>query len=562
MDCDASGGATGGAPLAPNGAGSNRAGAPPFRGWGTDESRTASRRGGLRAGAAQIDITPAAGVHLSGFVAREQPSVGVHDALLARALVLDDGATRIVWLHADLVGFDRDDALRVRERVAARLGVSPAAVVVSATHTHSGPATVRLRQCGDYEASYVAWLSAQLVELAATAAGDMSAVAAVWGEGLCIVGSDRRGKPTKHVDPRVGVLGFRRTDGTYVAVLANYGLHNVAMGPENRLISADIAGHAARRVASQFTAPQSPTLERVGHPATLGGLAHPVGGTGVSPVMAGGTGESAAPVLVTNGGAGNINPPAVGDDFGLVQQWGDELAAAILAGLATGVVLPEPTLHVATETVAVPYKRVTAADVQELAARHRGHTAGHDDPTSLRCRAVFDRWEREMLARVADPQTVWSEPMDVQLVTLRAGATPASGHPDMPALRAGMAPDAAAARRGATTLTPRQSPTPEGAGHPIEEVGHPLNESLAVSFACFGAEMFTSTGDDLRQRLGHPAYVVSYANGVFGYLPPAWAVAEGGYEVDGAHLFYGRPQLDGGAYGVALEAAVRLASRL
>ena len=69
-------------------------------------------------------------------------------------------------------------------------------------------------------------------------------------------------------------------------------------------------------------------------------------------------------------------------------------------------------------------------------------------------------------------------------------------------------------------------------------------------------------GKGREQRLGHPAYVVSYANGVVGYLPPPWAVAEGGYEVDGAHLCYGRPQFDGGAYEVALEAAVRLASRL
>ena len=40
---------------------------------------------------AQINITPAIGTEMTGFIAREGPSTGVLDPLFARALVLDDG---------------------------------------------------------------------------------------------------------------------------------------------------------------------------------------------------------------------------------------------------------------------------------------------------------------------------------------------------------------------------------------------------------------------------------------------------------------------------------------
>ena len=44
----------------------------------------------LRAGAARIEITPPVGIDLTGYLARQNPSVGVRDPLYVRALVLDD----------------------------------------------------------------------------------------------------------------------------------------------------------------------------------------------------------------------------------------------------------------------------------------------------------------------------------------------------------------------------------------------------------------------------------------------------------------------------------------
>jgi len=52
--------------------------------------------GPLRAGAARVDITPAADAALpmAGFASRSQGFKGIHDHVYVRAIVIDDGATQ------------------------------------------------------------------------------------------------------------------------------------------------------------------------------------------------------------------------------------------------------------------------------------------------------------------------------------------------------------------------------------------------------------------------------------------------------------------------------------
>src|SRR5262249_13480375 len=67
-----------------------------------------------------------------------RPSTGVHDPLVARTLLLQRGAIRVLWIAADLVG---TDPTLVTELAAllAREGLGYSAIILSASHTHSGP---------------------------------------------------------------------------------------------------------------------------------------------------------------------------------------------------------------------------------------------------------------------------------------------------------------------------------------------------------------------------------------------------------------------------------------
>jgi hypothetical protein len=67
-----------------------------------------------------------------------RPSVGVHDPLKVRGLDLESGHVRLLWLAVDLVGVDPSLLADLRQRLARR-GLGYAAMIISASHTHSGP---------------------------------------------------------------------------------------------------------------------------------------------------------------------------------------------------------------------------------------------------------------------------------------------------------------------------------------------------------------------------------------------------------------------------------------
>src|SRR5262245_64305749 len=67
-----------------------------------------------------------------------KPATGERDPLVTRALVLESGATRLAWVTLDLVAVDGAFVGAVQAELA-RAGVPATTLVVSASHTHSGP---------------------------------------------------------------------------------------------------------------------------------------------------------------------------------------------------------------------------------------------------------------------------------------------------------------------------------------------------------------------------------------------------------------------------------------
>ena len=203
-------------------------------------------------GTSQIEITPKPGVELSGFAARIQPSTGVLDALFAKALYLVCDKSELLWIHCDLIGFDRTIVKNFRAWAKKELGLGESQVILSATHTHAGPSTIHLREAGEYEATYVEFLIGRLREVTRAAVGRTEKCEMVTVEGHLNLAVDRRKTASSHTDPRVGALGFRRSDGTFAAAMVNYAMHPVALGPVNRMISADMFGQAATRLAQKL----------------------------------------------------------------------------------------------------------------------------------------------------------------------------------------------------------------------------------------------------------------------------------------------------------------------
>lgn len=88
--------------------------------------------GSLRAGAARVDVTPAANV-------LPVPYTSIRDHLFVRAIVLDNRTTRAVLIGVDLIVIDEALWQEVSPQIAQELQCPVDNIVLSATHSHSSP---------------------------------------------------------------------------------------------------------------------------------------------------------------------------------------------------------------------------------------------------------------------------------------------------------------------------------------------------------------------------------------------------------------------------------------
>jgi neutral ceramidase len=95
--------------------------------------------GALRAGAGRADITPPTGYFLMGWVRSDARAEGQLTRLFARSLVLQRGKRKVALVAADLAFVPAGLVADVAERLSGR-GFGRDNVVISASHTHSGPA--------------------------------------------------------------------------------------------------------------------------------------------------------------------------------------------------------------------------------------------------------------------------------------------------------------------------------------------------------------------------------------------------------------------------------------
>ncbi|HSV98790.1 MAG TPA: neutral/alkaline non-lysosomal ceramidase N-terminal domain-containing protein [Sedimentisphaerales bacterium] len=92
----------------------------------------------LQAGVAVADITPPVGYRMCGYF-NERLSTGVLNPLHAKALVLRQGDTRAAMVFCDLIGLSVEVSRKAREQVEQEIGIPAANILLSATHSHTGP---------------------------------------------------------------------------------------------------------------------------------------------------------------------------------------------------------------------------------------------------------------------------------------------------------------------------------------------------------------------------------------------------------------------------------------
>ena len=215
-------------------------------------------QGPLRAGAARIDITPAAPVALEGYEDPEHRiSEGVHDRLYARAFAFAAGNKRLVLVSIDVGSMVLGPYFQ--RAVLDRFDLQPDELFLCPIHTHSGP---QLSLNPGYphpnNFGYTGLFERQLVTLVGKALAALSPARVSVGRGTSAVGASRRkpmpdgrivmaANPEGPADHELLVLQLARPDGEVFAALFNYACHSRSLRSPNRLVSGDVLG-----IAEQF----------------------------------------------------------------------------------------------------------------------------------------------------------------------------------------------------------------------------------------------------------------------------------------------------------------------
>ncbi len=214
----------------------------------------------MKFGVATVDITPPVGVTLWGYDPRLADSVD--HALRAEALACEAEGGGWILVSADVGAFSRPLTTQVREDVARRTGLPVAAVMLAATHTHSGPHVTDAlwAERSELESAYFQELCDKLADVAERAWRERTLGELVHARTSApTLAHNRRiqysngtwdnewrdpnGRHTGYYDPTVELLGVRRPDGALAVLLVNYGCHPVCYNQQNHAISADYVGH-------------------------------------------------------------------------------------------------------------------------------------------------------------------------------------------------------------------------------------------------------------------------------------------------------------------------------
>lgn len=238
----------------------------------TQQHTWAQSSSAFRASVVKIEITPTEPQNLLGYGPRN--STGTNDPIFHKIVVLDDGATQFILISSDICLISPSEYDRVAEKISKRYGISPVNVWWTVTHTHSAPEVGPPGMYPVYLAdrlveippAYTEMFEQKLLDGIGEARQKLAPARLGVGWGFSQANINRRaididGKaslglnPDGPVDRRIGLIRIDKSDGSPLALIANYAIHGTVLGAQNTLVSGDAPGIVAEYVAEKIGAP-------------------------------------------------------------------------------------------------------------------------------------------------------------------------------------------------------------------------------------------------------------------------------------------------------------------
>ncbi len=237
----------------------------------------------LRVGWSKIDLQPNPAISLMGYEFRHTDlppgNLGIHDPVFCRALFLEDDQGQVLlWIIWDLCLLSVEACQRQQSSIAVSCGLPREAIIISCTHTHSGPLPwepamdralrsifTRLPHFGTHspEGEFAESLPHIALQAAQAARAHAQAGQLRLHQTVCGIGYNRRVmtaqglamawnlqeqshlQPSPSADPALVVLECQQANGPRFA-LVNLGAHPVCFGQHHRWVSGDWPGAMLR----------------------------------------------------------------------------------------------------------------------------------------------------------------------------------------------------------------------------------------------------------------------------------------------------------------------------
>lgn len=333
----------------------------------------------MKAGAAVQDFTPKTSQFLCGYPHVPRMSEGAHDPLLSSALYLENAGVQVLFIANDILYVTEPLVKQIRKDIAAATGMSGAHILISATHTHSGPRVADSPfQEHDPVVPPVDQTFLEQMRVAITQAG-IEAVRNAVPATIGFARADSTGIGTNRHDPAgpadhdVPVLAAKTADGRqWIGLMLVCSMHPTVLHEDSRLVSADFPWASRRLLQEQLVG-------------------------------------ASCPVLHHTGCAGNQSPRHVthGNTFAEAERIGKILGSAILSAAGKLTFDPNPDLKVTSRLIDPPRKEFPPVPEAEAAlerARSKFERLKRTGPATEARTAecdVFGAEHRLFLARVA-----------------------------------------------------------------------------------------------------------------------------------------------------------------
>jgi len=332
------------------------------------------------------------GMAMTGYLGRASGAEGIHDRLKIKCIVFDDGNIRAAYVVCDLLGLS-SEFVKEAAKLTEDITLIPAGnIVIACTHTHSGPASIFLRHCGEVDTKWLERLKYGIARCVKNALQNLEPSVLTYSTGNSDINANRdtivKEEAERLRDNQVGLLTIRSADGYVIkAMVVNYACHPTVLLDNNLLFSADFPYYLENELKKKIS----------------------------EDLM----------VIFVNGCCGDIGPIKCGN-FEVAKELGSRLASdvyGLFGGNCSNADFQNTSIHVETIYTKIPLNhRLDEERLIKLQKEYTGYLgeelSKNKDGIMAKVYSAFKEWTEDMLDRLRSGNLPDSVNAELKLFTI------------------------------------------------------------------------------------------------------------------------------------------------